>query len=30
MAVLVPAFGLSLVAWLVPLGVRLARRRRRR
>jgi membrane peptidoglycan carboxypeptidase len=27
-AVLVPAFGLSLVAWLVPLAVRLARRRR--
>jgi membrane peptidoglycan carboxypeptidase len=28
-AVLVPAFGLSLIAWLVPLGVRLARRQRR-
>jgi membrane peptidoglycan carboxypeptidase len=30
MAVLVPAFGLSIVAWLVPLGMRFARRRRRR
>jgi membrane peptidoglycan carboxypeptidase len=28
-AVLVPAFGLSVVAWLAPLAVRVARRRRR-
>jgi hypothetical protein len=27
--VLVPAFGLSVVAWVLPLAVRLARRRRR-
>ena len=29
-AVILPAFALSLLAWLVPLGARLARRRRRR